>query len=95
VMASQSGVAGSTTVGDRVVVGAQAGITGHIRVGDDITLTARTGVTKGLLKQGVFAGFPARPHRRWLKEAALQRGIPELTKRVRALEENQPDPVDS
>lgn len=95
VMASQSGIAGSSTLGDRVVVGAQAGITGHVTVGDDITLTARAGVTKGLFERGVFAGFPARPHRRWLREAAHQRGIPELTQRVQTLEKNTPTPIDS
>ncbi len=91
VMASQSGIAGSTRLGSRVVVGAQAGLTGHIAVSDDDMLAARAGVTKPITESGVFGGFPAKPHRQWLREEANQRAIPELKRRVRHLEENLDD----
>src|SRR6185369_6715037 len=37
VIVSQSGVAGSTTLGERVVMGAQTGVTGHVTVASDVT----------------------------------------------------------
>ena len=34
----------------------------------------------------ILAGSPAVPHKEWLKQQAAIRGLPELIKRVRALE---------
>lgn len=86
VIVSQSGIAGSTTLGDRVVMGAQCGSVGHIRIGDDVVLSARAGVTHNLPEPGIYGGVPATDHREWLKATASLPSLPELRKRVRALE---------
>jgi UDP-3-O-[3-hydroxymyristoyl] glucosamine N-acyltransferase len=86
VIASQSGIAGSTEVGDRVVIGAQAGVTGHIRIASDVILAARTGVTKSILKAGIYAGLPAQPHRKWLKQKSLEKNLLNMQKKMRHLE---------
>jgi len=70
VIVSQSGLAGSTIVGENVTFGAQSGTAGHMEVGDNIMFAARSGVTKSITKSGIYAGFPAKPHREWLKEVA-------------------------
>lgn len=94
VAASQSGIAGSSTVGNCVVIGAQAGVTGHIKIGDQIVLAGRAGVTKPLNEPGVYAGFPAKPHRQWLKSVALQNSIPTMKQRIRDLEKSSnPEPA--
>ena len=55
---AQTGIAGSTTTGNRVIMGGQVGVVGHITIADDVILTARTGVSKSLEK-GIYSGQPA------------------------------------
>ena len=86
VVISQSGIAGSTHLGDRVVMGAQAGMAGHLQVASDTTLGGRTGVLATIATKGVYSGFPAVPHRQWLKAAAVQKNLVDLLARLRRLE---------
>ena len=86
VLVSQSGIAGSTRLGDRVIVGAQGGMAGHVQVADDVILGGRTGVTGSIRQAGVYSGLPAMPHRTWLRVLGSQQSLPELRRRVRALE---------
>jgi UDP-3-O-[3-hydroxymyristoyl] glucosamine N-acyltransferase len=86
VMASQSGIAGSTQVGARVIMGAQVGIAGHLRIADDVMMGGRTGVASSMDEAGIYSGTPAIPHREWLRVAVSQRFIPALRHRMAALE---------
>ncbi|MCK9372927.1 MAG: UDP-3-O-(3-hydroxymyristoyl)glucosamine N-acyltransferase [Sulfuricurvum sp.] len=67
IMVSQSGVAGSTTLGRNVVMGGQSATAGHLTVAPFTTLAARAGVTKSINKGGVYGGFPLMEHKMWLK----------------------------
>ncbi len=72
----QTALAGSTILGDRVVMGGQSGATGHLRIGDDAVIASRAGVTKSLPGGKVYGGFPAIEQKLWLKmQAALLRLI--------------------
>lgn len=74
IIAGQSGIAGSTTLGRNVVMAAQTGATGHIRIADFTTVAARGGVTKDTEAGKTYAGFPIMEHRAWLKfQARLAR----------------------
>lgn len=86
VLAAQTGIAGSTEVGSRVQFGGQAGLTGHIEVADDVMIGAKAGVTNNISKSGVYSGFPAIPHTEWLRAQAVISRLPELQKRIIALE---------
>lgn len=93
VIVAQSGVAGSTTLGARVIAGAQSGITGHIRVADDVILSARAGLTKSTNDSGVWSGFPSMRHNDWLRysasrsqQQAYRTALRQLAKRIDALE---------
>lgn len=86
VVVSQTGIAGSTTLGDRVIIGAQVGIVGHVHITDDVMLGARSGVANDIKTSGIFSGAPTMPHRKWLKMTMAQQVVPELRRRVRALE---------
>jgi len=78
VMVSQSGLAGSTTLGRNVVMGGQAAAAGHLTVAPFSTFAARSGITKDIKESGLtFAGFPLMEHRAWLK---LQGKIAKLLK---------------
>lgn len=84
---SQVGISGSTKFGDFVSVGGQAGIIGHIEVGDQVRIASKAGVTKDIEAKQTVSGFPALPHREAQKEKAYIRRLPDLEKRIRALEE--------
>ena len=86
VLAAQTGIAGSTSVGSRVQFGGQAGLTGHIEVTDDVMIGAKAGVTNNIPKPGIYSGFPAIPHTEWLRIQAVTSKLPELQKRIIALE---------
>lgn len=67
IMVSQSGVAGSTTLGRNVVMGGQSATAGHLTIAPFTTLAARSGVTKSIPKGGVYSGFPLMEHKLWLR----------------------------
>lgn len=60
VMASQSGVAGSTKIGRHCIIAGQVGIAGHISVADNTTIGAKAGVLGKVKDEGqVLMGAPA------------------------------------
>ncbi|MCX6074198.1 MAG: UDP-3-O-(3-hydroxymyristoyl)glucosamine N-acyltransferase [Campylobacterales bacterium] len=67
ILVSQSGLAGSTTLGRNVVMGGQSATAGHLSIAPFTTLAARSGVTKSITKGGVYSGFPLMEHKLWLK----------------------------
>lgn len=85
-LAAQSGVAGSTRLGKRVRLGGQAGLVGHIRVGDGAQAGAQAGVIGDIPPGVTVSGYPARPHQEAMRAEAAVRRLPELARRVRALE---------
>ena len=87
VMAAQVGISGSTRIGRGVQIGGQAGLAGHIEIGDGAVVGAQAGVTKSV-PPGVFvSGYPAMEHRQSARLQAHLAALPELKKRVRALED--------
>jgi UDP-3-O-[3-hydroxymyristoyl] glucosamine N-acyltransferase len=81
-LASQVGLAGSTTTGRNLVMGGQSASAGHLHMGDFVTIAGKGGVTKSLEGGKTYAGFPAIEHKRWLK---LQAKISSLLKRKTSL----------
>ena len=80
IMASQVGISGSTKVGSGCQVGGQVGVAGHLNIGDGVQLAAKSGVIGDLQAGQAYAGFPAIPHRSWLKMSALMGKLPEMWK---------------
>jgi len=85
VMASQVGISGSTVVGKGCQIGGQAGAAGHVEIGDGCRIAAQSGVIGNLAAKGTYAGFPAMPHREWLKISALLTRLPAIWEAVRHL----------
>ena len=86
---SQTGISGSSHLGDYVTSAGQVGIGGHVTIGDKAILSARTGVTANLPGGEVYAGKPALPMREDMKLQVLVRRLPKLIERVKALEAAQ------
>ncbi|CUH94541.1 UDP-3-O-acylglucosamine N-acyltransferase [Propionispora sp. 2/2-37] len=81
-----TGISGSTKVGNHVTFAGQVGSTGHITIGDNCVFAARTGIIGDVAAGSFYAGFPAKPHKEWLKSEAYINKLPDLVKRVRELE---------
>lgn len=86
VIVAQAGIAGSSRIGAFVTLAGQVGIADHVKIEDGCVIAAQSGVM-GNLSKGVYSGYPAMPHRDWLKSSAIFARLPELSKRIRELEE--------
>lgn len=87
VMAAMVGIAGSSTVGRRCMLGGQSGISGHLSICDDVALTGKTMVSRSITKPGVYSGnLPADEARSFRRNSARFQKLDELAKRVRRLE---------
>jgi len=86
VIAAQTGIAGSTTVGDFTMMGGQVGLAGHLEIGDGVTLATRTGVMEDIPEKGLYWGSPSAPMAEEMKNVAAYRQLPALMKRIRQLE---------
>jgi UDP-3-O-[3-hydroxymyristoyl] glucosamine N-acyltransferase len=86
VLAGQVGIAGSTRIGRRVTLAGQVGVAGHLEIGDGVIATAQTGIPSSVEPGTVVSGYPAIENRAWLKSSAVFAKLPELQRRLRALE---------
>ncbi len=84
--AAQVGISGSTKVGMGVVMAGQVGVVGHLTIGDGARLGAQAGIPNDIPAGETYSGYPAQPHREWLREQGALRKLPEIWKRVRELE---------
>ncbi len=85
-LAAFTGIAGSTKVGNNVIFAGQSGAVGHITIGDNCVFAGKSGAAGDVPANSFYAGFPARPHKEWLRAEAATRRLPDLVKRVQQLE---------
>jgi len=85
-MAAQVGIAGSTEIGDDVMFGGQVGVGGHLSIGRGVVAVGQSGVTNSVDDGVMVAGYPAIEARDWRRASAVFRRLPELKKRIEALE---------
>jgi len=71
------GIAGSCEIGDDVIIAGGAGIRDHVVIGSGATITAKSVVMGSVRAGAAVSGYPARPHRDFLRaQAALYRLAP-------------------
>ncbi|MEO6590002.1 MAG: UDP-3-O-(3-hydroxymyristoyl)glucosamine N-acyltransferase [Pyrinomonadaceae bacterium] len=83
---SQTGLAGSSVIGKRVILAGQVGIAGHLRVGDDCVITAKSATSHDVEAGKFLSGIPAFENRDWLRSTAAYRRLGEMAKTIRELE---------
>lgn len=82
ILVSQSGVAGSSKLGQGVVVAGQVAISDHVTVGDGARIGGQAGVVKDVPAGVAVFGTPARPVKQALRESAALMRLPALLKQV-------------
>jgi len=74
VLVSQTGISGSTKLGDFVMIGGQVGFSGHLNIGAGAKIGAQAGVMRDVPAGETMLGAPAIPAREFFRQvAALQR----------------------
>jgi UDP-3-O-[3-hydroxymyristoyl] glucosamine N-acyltransferase len=86
IIVAQTGIAGSTKLGNYVVVGGQVGIAGHLKIGNQVTIAAQAGVMHDIPDGEKVWGTPAQPDRETKRQILAMQRLPELLRRVSALE---------
>jgi UDP-3-O-[3-hydroxymyristoyl] glucosamine N-acyltransferase len=86
ILVAQVGVSGSSRLGRGVVLAGQVGVADHVTIGDGTLVGAQAGVPADLEAGGKFLGTPARPMLEAKRIMAAESRLPELLRRVRALE---------
>jgi UDP-3-O-[3-hydroxymyristoyl] glucosamine N-acyltransferase len=85
-LCAQVGLAGSTRVGRDAILTGQVGVAGHLEIGDRAIVTAQSGVGDDVEPGKVISGSPAFDNKTWLRSSMIIRRLPELLKRIEALE---------
>jgi UDP-3-O-[3-hydroxymyristoyl] glucosamine N-acyltransferase len=85
-LVAQIGIAGSSKLGNYVVLGGQVGIAGHLKIGNQVTIGAKSGVMHDIPDGGKWMGIPAQPDKQAKRQMIAIQLLPELLKRVAALE---------
>ena len=85
VIVAQSGISGSTRVGQRVMMGGQVGIVGHLEIGDGTAIGAQSGISKST-QGGAWFGSPAVPLAQAKQQIAWVHRLGKLFARVKEIE---------
>jgi len=85
IIAAQTGISGSTRVGEHVMMAGQVGIVGHVEIADGSVIAAQSGVSKSV-PGGVWFGYPAGPIEETKQQIAWIRSLGKLFARVKEIE---------
>jgi len=85
-LCAQVGLGGSSKIGRSVILTGQVGVAGHLDIGDRVVATAQTGIPNSVEPDKIISGYPAIENKLWLKSSAVFKRLPELLKRIEALE---------
>ena len=69
-MASFTGISGTSSIDDGVVMGGRVGIADHVHIGAGAQLAAASGIFRDIPAGETWGGSPARPLRQYLREIA-------------------------
>ena len=86
IFCAQVGIAGTTDIGNGVILAGQVGLAGHMTIGDRAQIGAQSGVISSVPAGAAYFGYPAMPQREAFKQQAILRKMPEMYKEFRAFQ---------
>ncbi len=87
VIASQSGISGSTKIGKNCMIGGQVGFSGHITIADNTKIGAQSGIANSVKQPGtVLFGTPAIELRNAQRAMIVYKNLPEMHRTLKTLE---------
>ena len=88
VIASQTGISGSTIIESDAVIGGQVGMGDHARVQSGAIIGSKAGVLPGkIVRAGVWWGIPVQPLDEYKRQNAHVKALPRLREEVKNLRE--------
>jgi len=88
VIAAQTGISGSTQLGEHCQVGGQVGFAGHLSIAPFSRINAQSGFAKSVKVPGkAWSGSPAREFQKHYRQLASMEKIPELEREIAAIKE--------
>ena len=84
-MAAQVGIAGGAQIGNAVILAGQVGVSNRVTIGDRVTASSKAGIISNVESGKIVSGFPAIPHKLWLRCSANFKKLPEIAKSIREL----------
>lgn len=91
VMASQSGIAGSTKVGKWCMVGGQVGFAGHIKIGDQVSVGAQSGIHADVKSGSRIMGYPAIDVKEFMRQSVYIKNLGDLNRQVKEIKKQLND----
>ena len=82
---AQVGIAGSTKIGNRVILSGHAAVLDHLNIADDVVLVHRAGVTEDITSAGMWAGTPAKPFKEYVRGLNVDKKLARLEKKIKEL----------
>jgi len=87
VVAAQTGISGSTKVGENCIIGGQVGIVGHISIAKGSQVQAQSGISRTLAEENKkWMGSPAQPYSNHMRSQIVINRLPDLEKKINELE---------
>jgi UDP-3-O-[3-hydroxymyristoyl] glucosamine N-acyltransferase len=88
-IAACTGIAGSTTLGKRNIIGGRAGVTGHVTLCDDVVVLGTSFISHSISKPGVYSSaLPSEEAGVWRRIVGRIKRLDSMAKRLRALEKH-------
>jgi UDP-3-O-[3-hydroxymyristoyl] glucosamine N-acyltransferase len=89
VIASQTGIAGSTKIGKNCMIGGQVGFAGHLIIGDHVKIQGQAGVTRNLNDGETVQGTPAFTYGDYSKSYVHFKNLPRIVSELEQLKKQQ------
>jgi len=87
VIASQTGISGSTKAGEHSVIGGQVGVVGHISIAKGSQIQAKSGINRPIEEEGKkWAGAPASSYSNHMRAQVVFHRLPQLERKIEDLE---------
>lgn len=91
IIVAQTGIAGSTKTGKRVIIGGQVAVAGHLKICSDVMVGGRSAIGKSIDKPGKYAGHPLLSLTQHNRNSVLLRNISQYIDKIKALENKLKD----
>jgi UDP-3-O-[3-hydroxymyristoyl] glucosamine N-acyltransferase len=89
VIASQTGIAGSTKIGKNCMIGGQVGFAGHLIIGDHVKIQGQSGITRNLSDGETVQGTPALTYGDYAKSYVHFKNLPKIVSDLEQLKKKQ------
>ena len=82
-MSAHAAIAGSSVLGDRVVLGGQSGVGDHLKLGDDVIAAGATAILSNVPSGRIMMGYPAMRMDQNIEAYKALRRLPRILERLR------------